>query len=72
MKYLGLNIRLLRERKGLSQVQLAKMVNIDNSTICKIEKGETESSIPTLRKIAVALGVTLTDLLKEESDTRVS
>jgi transcriptional regulator with XRE-family HTH domain len=64
---LGEKIKSLRENKGLTQSQLAEMVEVDDSLICKIEKGHTPGSLSTLQKLAKALGVTVSKLLDAQS-----
>ena len=57
------NLKKLREKKGLSQDRLAKLADVTNNTIIKIEQGEnTNPTLATLKKIAKALGVSLDDL----------
>lgn len=58
-------IKSIRQQKGLSQVQLANLVKVDNSLLCKLESGKTKGSIDTLSKIAEVLGVTVSDLLND-------
>jgi len=60
---LSINLKKLREKKKLSQDRLAKLADIANNTIIKIEQGEnTNPTLATLKKIAKALGVSLDDL----------
>ena len=52
-KTLGQVIAEAREKKGLSQRQLAKIANINNSELSKIEAGIRKEPNPkTLRKIS--------------------
>jgi transcriptional regulator with XRE-family HTH domain len=48
---------LRQERRKLSQVELAKLSGLSQSTIAQIEKGKKDPSISTLRKISIALDV---------------
>lgn len=48
---------LRQERRHLTQIQLAKMSGVSQSTIAQIESGRKDPSISTLRKIAEALDV---------------
>ena len=60
---LAINLKKLREKKKLSQDRLAKLADIANNTIIKIEQGEnTNPTLATLKKIAKALGVGLDEL----------
>lgn len=72
MVQLGHRIKNLREKKGLSQVELAKKVKVNNSLICKIETGQTDGSIRTLKKIATVLEVSLKDLLEDDPPAKAS
>lgn len=59
------SLRKLRENKGLSQDRLAKLADVANNTIIKIEQGENKNpTLNTLNKIAKALGVPIEELLK--------
>ena len=60
---LAINLKRLREKKKLSQDRLAKLADVANNTIIKIEQGaNTNPTLATLKKIAKALGVSLDDL----------
>ena len=48
----GRSIREIREKRGLSQEQLADKMNISRSTISKIESGKFNCSIDYLSKFA--------------------
>jgi len=53
----------LREKKGLSQYRLAKLADVANNTIIKIEQGENiNPTLATLKKIAEVLGFNLDEL----------
>ena len=56
-------IRLWREHRGLTQVQLAEKAGMHRVNLVKIEGGVRGASVPTLMKLAAALGVTLDDLV---------
>jgi transcriptional regulator with XRE-family HTH domain len=58
------NLRKLRETKGLSQEKLARMADVANNTIVKIESGENQNpTISTIKKIARALEVDVSRLI---------
>ena len=58
------NLKKLREKKGLSQDRLAKLADIANNTIIKIEQGENiNPTLDTLKKIAKALEISVDDLI---------
>lgn len=59
------NLRKIREKKGLSQDRLAKLADVANNTIIKIEQGENRNpTLETLKKIAKALDVSIEELVK--------
>jgi len=51
-KLVGQKIREFRENKGYSQDHLAEMMNVDRSTISKIENGKFAISVDYLAKIS--------------------
>ncbi len=62
---LGQNLKKLRDKKGLSQDRLAKLADVANNTIIKIEQGENENpTLETLRKIAKALEISVDKLIE--------
>jgi transcriptional regulator with XRE-family HTH domain len=55
---LAIKIVELREKKGLSQQQLAKLMGTSQQAISRIESGEYEGfTLKTLEKIAEATGM---------------
>jgi transcriptional regulator with XRE-family HTH domain len=59
------NLRKLRKTKGLSQEKLARLADVANNTIVKIEAGKNKNpTLDTLQKIAKTLGVSVDDLIK--------
>lgn len=63
LKDLGQRIRELRLTIGLSQEKLAFECELDRTYVGSVERGERNISIINLRKISVALNVTLPELL---------
>lgn len=62
---LGKNLKKLREKKGLSQDRLAKVADVANNTIIKIEQGKNMNpTLDTLKKIAKALEISIDELAK--------
>lgn len=62
---LSKNLKKLREKKGFSQDRLAKIADVANNTVIKIEQGDNKNpTLETLKKLANALGVSLDDLIK--------
>ena len=50
-------IRLLRERRGFSQRELAEASGLSRNTLSLIERGQTSPTVSTLKRIALALKV---------------
>jgi len=61
---LGEKIISERERKSLSQEKLGEISDVDRTYIARIEEGKVNPSIMILYKIAKALGMKLSQLLK--------
>lgn len=66
LKVLGARIRELRTEKGLSQDELASRLGTKHTQVGRIERGEVNSSINMLRRIAGELGVELGELIKSK------
>ena len=54
----------LRLKNKLSQGDLAKKLNVDRAYISNIENGRMNPTLSTLEKIAEALGISSSELLK--------
>lgn len=64
LKQFGMNIRRLREMRGLSQERLAELSGYKSRTsINKIEMGKTDIGQKAIARIAEALGVSSSDLM---------
>src|SRR5262245_31156686 len=59
---LGRVIASLRERRGLSQEELAVAAGITQSTLSRMERGQAQPDAFTLKRLAEALSVTVADL----------
>lgn len=66
LKRFGENLKILRESKGLSQHALASLCAIDHSHISKIERGQKNITILTIKELAAALEVKPRKLLDFE------
>lgn len=65
MSIISKKLRKMREAKGLSQEKLARMADVANNTIIKIETGKNQNpTLDTLKKIAKALEVSVDDLIQ--------
>lgn len=61
------NVRLARQRAGISQEELADTAGIDRSYGSRIERGIANPSIEMLAKLAEVLGVTTASLLVDDA-----
>ena len=64
LKRLGKRIRNIRQKKGLSQEELAFKINSARNFIGCIERGEKAPSVYILYKISVISDVFVGDLMK--------
>jgi transcriptional regulator with XRE-family HTH domain len=65
MSNLAKNLRQLRETKGLTQEKLARLADVANNTIIKIEAGKNQNpTLDTLKNIAKVLEVSVDELIK--------
>ena len=68
MQSLGQRIKLLRERKGIKQQTVAKMLEMSQSNYSRIENEDTEDlTYSKIKKILVAINCTLSDLEEEHN-----
>lgn len=63
-KIIGKMIREERERQGLTQEQLAEMINSSFGHISNIERGNVDTGITIITSISYALNVSLNELAK--------
>jgi len=63
LKEIGARIRSIREGKNLTQVELGVMCNNYGEQIGRIERGKFNVTVCTLKVIAEALGVKVSDLV---------
>ena len=59
------NLKELRLKKGLSQEQLAKQLNISSVAVCQYELGKRSPNIEMLKKLAQVLDCSVDELLKD-------
>ena len=62
---IGDKVKLLRNKQGLTQDELARKSDLPYTTLTKIETNViTKPSIQTVTKIAKGLGISIDDLIK--------
>ena len=65
----GNRIRAARAKTGLTQKQLAERLGVTNTAVSKWERGLGMPDISLLLPLCSELGISLTDLLKDQDDT---
>ena len=63
---LGEKIKLYRENKKMTQMEIAEYLGVKPATISKYETGTLEPNIESLKKISELFGISIDDLLKDE------
>lgn len=63
---IGERVKKIRKDRNISQKELADKSNVAQQTISNIETGRNEPNADTIRLLAVALGVSQSELLGEE------
>ena len=62
---IGKLIKELRTNMKMTQAELARKSGVDFTTISKLEKGSRPGNVTTHRKLAEALGITLSELYRK-------
>jgi len=63
---LGENIKTIRIEKGLSQEDVASLSKVERTQLSKIESGLVDPQFSTVKRIADALEVNISDFIKEK------
>lgn len=64
----GLAVRIFRERRGWNQAQLARASSVDRGYISRIETGIVDPGLQVQRRLAEALGISLTELMAQAEE----
>ena len=67
---LGLRLKELRTKRGISQTELAKLVGVTPSTISQVESNLIYPSLPALVKMAEILSVGISSFFQDAADTK--
>ena len=62
LKRFGTNVRALREKRELSQEELAEIADLDRTYVGGLERGERNATLGSILRIAKALKTTVADL----------
>ncbi|AZO10929.1 MULTISPECIES: helix-turn-helix transcriptional regulator [Mesorhizobium] len=65
-KLVGRNVQRIRQRKRLTQEQLAEISGFSQQYISGLEKGRRNPTIITIYELALALGVSHMDLVRPD------
>ena len=60
----GKNIKQYRKQRNITQIDLAKKLNVSNAWLCKLENGNRNTTIFRLSEIANVLNIKLMDLIE--------
>ena len=62
-------LRAIRIQRALSQAELAERAGVSRVAVTRLEAGDVDARFATIRKLAAALGVDPTELMKEPITT---
>ena len=67
---MGMNLKLARIKKGIKQIDLARMGNVSPSTLIRWEKGKDIDNIKlgTMKKISKALETDINELFFSDEE----
>lgn len=68
IRELARRVRLHRRYRGLTQQQLADLTGLSRSFVAVFETGDHGIQVVSLRRVAVALGVTFSALVHDPAD----
>ncbi len=63
----GKRLREVREEAGISQERLAELATLHRTYVSSVERGKRNISIENIERLAVALGVSMRDLMPEDA-----
>lgn len=62
------NLKKLRERKGISQAELAQFVGVSQAAIAQFELGTSLPNVKTAVRLARILGTTCEEMVENKVD----
>ena len=66
MEKFGEKLRILRQRRGLTQKELGDMLNVHQTHVWRLEQDKKTPHVAMVLKIAELFGVTPNDLILDE------
>jgi transcriptional regulator with XRE-family HTH domain len=64
----GMAVRLRRNELGISQEEFAEQAGLHRTYVSDLERGKRNISLENLEKLAQALSLSITDLMKRVED----
>ena len=68
-KKIGFQIKIIRNKVNISQLELSNRSGLDRTYITSVENGKRNISIINLEKISKALGISLKDFFNNDEFT---
>ncbi len=65
LKRFGAHLKAHRQAKGLSTIEMARLMHMDSGNFTRIESGKTNPTIFTLKKYCEVLEISLNQLLED-------
>ena len=62
-----MNLEFLRKANNLSQEELSRLAGVSQGYISAMERGVRQPTLPIIKKLATALGISLAEFLGETS-----
>ena len=69
LERIGRKVKIMREKAGLKQDQIATYLGVDQSNVSKCEAGERQFTVDALEKLCDLFGCELNELMSEETPT---
>ena len=66
---IGRKVKIMREKAGLKQEQIATYLGVDQSNVSKCEAGERQFTVDALERLCDLFGCELNELMSEETPT---
>lgn len=63
-KKLGENLKKIRTRRNVTQVEIANILGVDRSFVSNIENGKNNPTLSTITSLAKALKISVDELFK--------
>ncbi|GAB6159373.1 hypothetical protein JCM39194_25740 [Desulfotomaculum varum] len=67
-----MKLQKYREDQGLTQAKLAEKSGVSQAYICELEQGKKQPSVFIVKKLAKALGISVSKLLEDDEIPKAS